>query len=273
MKGSGNRGNLKLSITLLFLGPISEVEWVEEVVPVFGKIQILKRDGKAEPSSNKIVLIFSILVGGCLLLGLYMKQKTNEEEKKTNTGKMKEQNRDIASRSEADPTRISVKENVIETVNIKRKREEDLEKEKEKQREREKEREKEEEKQKEIKRGKEKQKYKEKEKERQNEMEKEESPIKIIPVKQFIEEEKSLEDGRFGEVSVLSESAECNSFLPQDTVKHNCERKRKGREETDIGDILQAQLLDLDDGPEWISKIKTFKMTKVRQRPIFEGQK
>ena len=257
------------------------------MVPVFGKIQILKRDGKVEPSSNK-VLIFSVLVGGCLLLGLYVKQKTNEEEKKIKTGKMKEQNRDTASSCEVDQnlTLISVRESVAEAVNIKKKREEELAKEKEKQREREKEREKEnekqrerekerekekqierekeEEKKKDRKREKERQNEKEKEKERQKEKENEESPIKIIPAKQFIEE-KSLEDRRVGEVTVLSESVEGNRSLPPDSVKLNGEGKRKGREETDIGDILQAQLLDLDDGPEWISKIKTFKITKVRQ--------
>ena len=247
------------------------------MVPVFGKIQILKRDGKVEPSSNK-VLIFSVLVGGCLLLGLYVKQKTNEEETKIKTGKMKEQNRDTASSCEVDQnlTLISVRESVAEAVNIKKKREEELAKEKEKQREREKEKEKEREKEKQIEREKEEEKKKdrerekerqnekEKEKERQKEKENEESPIKIIPAKQFIEE-KSLEDRRVGEVTVLSESVEGNRSLPPDSVKLNGEGKRKGREETDIGDILQAQLLDLDDGPEWISKIKTFKITKVRQ--------
>ena len=243
------------------------------MVPVFGKIQTLKRDGKVEPSSNK-VLIFSVLVGGCLLLGLYVKQKTNEGEKKIKTGKMKEQNRDTDSSCEVDQnlTLISVRESVAEAVNIKKKREEELAKEKEKQREREKEREKEkqierekeEEKKKDREREKERQNEKEKEKERQKEKENEESPIKIIPAKQFIEE-KSLEDRRVGEVTVLSESVEDNRSLPPDSVKLNGEGKRKGREETDIGDILQAQLLDLDDGPEWISKIKTFKITKVRQ--------
>ena len=57
-------------------GPISEVEWVEQVVPVFGKIQIQKKVGTADSSSNKMPLIITLVVGGCLLCGVLIKQKS-----------------------------------------------------------------------------------------------------------------------------------------------------------------------------------------------------
>ena len=71
------------------LGPISEVEWVEEVVPVFGKIQIQKKVGTADSSSNsKMPLILTLVIGGCLLCGVLIKQKSTVEQ--TNVNKQKD---------------------------------------------------------------------------------------------------------------------------------------------------------------------------------------
>ena len=75
-------------------GPISEVEWVEEVVPVFGKIQIQKKVGTADYSSNKMPLILTLVVGGCLLCGvLAVKQTSSVEQNKGN--KQRENLREI----------------------------------------------------------------------------------------------------------------------------------------------------------------------------------
>ena len=71
------------------LGPISEVEWVEEVVPVFGKIQIQKKVGTADSSSySKMPLILTLVIGGCLLCGVLIKQKSTVEQ--TNVNKQKD---------------------------------------------------------------------------------------------------------------------------------------------------------------------------------------
>ena len=84
----------------IFSGPISEVEWVEKVVPVFGKIKIPKKDGNADSFCNKVPLVLTLLVGGCVLLSFLMKQKTIEEEKKVNKQKIEEQEQS-SSRLEA----------------------------------------------------------------------------------------------------------------------------------------------------------------------------
>ena len=83
-----------------FSGPISEVEWVEKVVPVFGKIKIPKKDGNADSFCNKVPLVLTLVVGGCVLLSFLMKQKTIEEEKKVNKQKIEEQEQS-SSRLEA----------------------------------------------------------------------------------------------------------------------------------------------------------------------------
>ena len=84
----------------IFSGPISEVEWVEKVVPVFGKIKIPKKDGNADSFCNKVPLVLTLVVGGCVLLSFLMKQKTIEEEKKVNKQKIEEQEQS-SSRLEA----------------------------------------------------------------------------------------------------------------------------------------------------------------------------
>ena len=86
-------------------GPISELDWVEEVVPVFGKIQIQKKVGTPDSSSNKTPLIISLVVGGCLLCGVLIKQRYSVQLNKVK--KQKENLREIPVcniRTEPPPT-------------------------------------------------------------------------------------------------------------------------------------------------------------------------
>ena len=96
----------------IFSGPISEVEWVEKVVPVFGKIKIPKKDGNADSFCNKVPLVLTLLVGGggCVLLSFLMKQKTIEEEKKVNKQKIEEQEQSSSRLEAAQVSQFKVAE-------------------------------------------------------------------------------------------------------------------------------------------------------------------
>ena len=55
-------------------GPISDVEWVEEVVPVFGKINKMQKQEK-EGQGSTTVLIFGLIFGG-FIAGAFYRNKS-----------------------------------------------------------------------------------------------------------------------------------------------------------------------------------------------------
>ena len=92
-------------------GPISELDWVEEVVPVFGKIQIQKKVGTADSPSNAMPLLLTLLVGGCLLCGVLVKHKSAVDQ--NNVNQQRQNSREISLnfsniRPELSPTTVSV---------------------------------------------------------------------------------------------------------------------------------------------------------------------
>ena len=100
-------------------GPISEVEWVEKVVPLFGKIQIQTKVGKTDSSSSKMPLIITLVIGGCLLCGVLFNQRSPVEQ--NNVKKQKENLHEVTDTNilpELPPTTVSGTKNRKQDENI-----------------------------------------------------------------------------------------------------------------------------------------------------------
>merc|ERR1711872_68694 len=67
-------------------GPISDVEWVEEVVPVFGKINKLEKKEK-DPQGGSTTLLVGLIVGGIVAAILYKSKVNIKDEKERKSSK------------------------------------------------------------------------------------------------------------------------------------------------------------------------------------------
>lgn len=219
-------------------GPIADVEWVEEVVPVFGKITKVQKQEK-DPQGGSTTLLIGLIVGGIVAAILYKSKVNIKEEKESKSLKNVEQ-KGTSDQVTVDNIIINVKRVVPPEVKTQKLIEKD---------------------------------YKQNipvsviKKEEKSEQAIKLDQVKSVPIKsndQMKEKEKQQIESneklkrQQTEVKAQPKESACvkgPKVEPKKPSVKSTEHSKARRK------LSEANVTNLED-PEWITKIKTFKITK-----------
>merc|ERR1712198_75777 len=107
-------------------GPIADVEWVEEVMPVFGKITKVQKQEK-DTQGGSTTLLIGLIVGGIVAAILYKSKGNIKEEKESKSSKNIDQQKGTNEQVTVDNIIINVKRVVPPEVKTQKQKEKDYE--------------------------------------------------------------------------------------------------------------------------------------------------